>query len=190
MSDKYDANEDSLLSRDVIRELHGRLVNMAGAVLYSGRKLFAEAVDVPHRVYLQQGVDYDHFANEAPETAAEIALIPRPVLGCFGAMDFIMDTALMMEVAQRRPDWYKTSIRFLRRNSQNALDLLQRRRNGCASPVGRSQGPASDTASTAHACCDAAPGGFRSRPAAPYDTAVEPPGKQTPQSVVFGSESS
>lgn len=106
VSDKYEAQEDSVLSKDVIRGLHGRLLNMAGAVLYSGRKLFDEAVDVPHRVYLQQAVDYDHFANEALETAPEIASIPRPVLGYFGAMDFVMDTALMMEVAQRRPEWH------------------------------------------------------------------------------------
>jgi glycosyltransferase involved in cell wall biosynthesis len=106
VSDKYDANEDSALSKDVIRELHRRLINMAGAVLYSGRKLFDEAGDVPHRVYLQQAVDYDHFANQAQETALEIVSIPHPVLGYFGAMDFVMDIALMMEVARRRPDWH------------------------------------------------------------------------------------
>lgn len=105
VSDKYDANEDSPLSKDVIRELHGRLVRIAGVVLYSGRKLFDEAVDVPHRVYLQQAVDFEHFANAAPETAPEIKHISRPVLGYFGAMDFVMDTALIKEVARRRPDW-------------------------------------------------------------------------------------
>ena len=110
VSDKYDANEDSALSKDVIRKLHGRLIDMAGAVLYSGRMLFDEAVDVPHRVYLQQAVDYDHFANPAQETAAEVASIPHPVLGYFGAMDFIMDTALMMEVARRRPQWHWVMI--------------------------------------------------------------------------------
>jgi glycosyltransferase involved in cell wall biosynthesis len=106
VSDKYDANEDSPISKDVIRELHNRLVQMAGAVLYSGRKLFAEAVDVPHRVYLQQAVDFDRFTDEGQAMASEIDSIPHPVLGYFGAMDFIMDTALMNEVARRRPDWH------------------------------------------------------------------------------------
>ena len=45
VSDKYDANEDSALSKDVIRELHRRLIDMAGAVLFSGRRLFDEADD-------------------------------------------------------------------------------------------------------------------------------------------------
>ena len=110
VSDKYDSNEDGVLSKNVIRELHDRLIDMAGAVLYSGRKLFDEAADVRHRVYLQQAVDYDHFANQAPETAAEVASIPHPVLGYFGAMDFVMDSALMMEVARRRPDWHWVMI--------------------------------------------------------------------------------
>lgn len=106
VSDKYDANEDSALAKDVIRGLHARLIAMAGAVLYSGRKLFDEATDVPHRVYLQQAVDYAHFASEAAETAPEVASIPRPVLGYFGQMDFVMDSQLMMEVARRRPHWH------------------------------------------------------------------------------------
>lgn len=106
VSDKYDANEDSALSKSVIRDLHTRLIEMAGVVLYSGRKLFDEAVDVPHRIYLQQAVDYEHFAVEAADTAADIAAIPRPVLGYFGMMDFVMDTDLMNEVAKRRPEWH------------------------------------------------------------------------------------
>lgn len=110
VSDKYEANQDSAISANVIRGLHERLVRMAGAVLYSGRKLFDEAVDVPHRVYLEQAVDYDHFANPSPDTAAEIEPIPYPVLGYFGAMDFIMDTALIQQVAERRPGWHWVMI--------------------------------------------------------------------------------
>ncbi|HVU47801.1 MAG TPA: glycosyltransferase [Terracidiphilus sp.] len=121
VSDKYDANEDSALSKDVIRQLHSKLINMASVVFYSGRKLFDEAADVPHRVYLQQAVDYDHFANEAAETAPDIAAIPRPVLGYFGAMDFVMDTELMNEVARRRPDWHWALI-GMRSNLMQAVN--------------------------------------------------------------------
>ena len=110
VSDKYEANQDSAISASVIRGLHERLVRMAGAVLYSGRKLFDEAVDVPHRVFLEQAVDYHHFADAPPDTAAEIEPIPHPVLGYFGAMDFIMDTALIQQVAERRPDWHWVMI--------------------------------------------------------------------------------
>jgi len=121
VSDKYDANEDSALSKDVIRRMHDRLIAMAGAVLYSGRRLFDEAADVPHRVYLQQAVDYDHFASAAADTAPEIASIPRPLLGYFGQMDFVMDTALMTEVAKRRPDWHWALI-GMRSNTMQGAD--------------------------------------------------------------------
>src|SRR5204863_9684262 len=70
-----------------------------------GRELF-EASDLPHRYFLEQAVDFDHFANEAPKTVAEVIDIPRPVLGYFGAMDHVMDVPLMEEVARRRPQWH------------------------------------------------------------------------------------
>ena len=40
VSDKYDANEDSALSAQVIREYDRQLKDAADVVLYSGRKLF------------------------------------------------------------------------------------------------------------------------------------------------------
>ena len=105
VSDKYDANEDSALSRDVIRSLDQRLQRMAGVVLYSGRKLFEESSG-PHGYFLEQAVDYDHFAQLPNEVAAAAAAIPHPVLGYFGAMDYVLDTQLIEEVARRRPEWH------------------------------------------------------------------------------------
>lgn len=105
VSDKYDANEDSAVSRAVIRALDGKLKTIADVVMYSGRKLFQES-DLPNRYFLQQAVDFDHFANEASATAPEIARIPHPVLGYMGAQDYVMDAALVEEIAQRRPDWH------------------------------------------------------------------------------------
>ncbi|SRR5208337_976457 len=105
VSDKYDANEDSALPREVIRSLDSRLKSAADVVMYSGRKLFEES-DLPHRYFLEQAVDFDHFAIEAPATAEDIADVPHPVLGYFGAMDYVMDVALIEEVARRRPDWH------------------------------------------------------------------------------------
>ena len=104
VSDKYDANEDSALSANVIRDMDRRLKQMAAVVMYSGRKLFEEA-DVPHRYFLEQAVDYQHFAQPA-EVSPEVRSIPRPVLGYFGYMDYVMDVALIEEVCKLRPDWH------------------------------------------------------------------------------------
>ena len=105
VSDKYDANEDSALAREVIHALDDRLKRSADVVLYSGRKLFDES-DLPHRYFLEQAVDFDHFAVPSSETAQDIGAIPHPVLGYFGTMDYVMDVALIEEVARRRPDWH------------------------------------------------------------------------------------
>ena len=105
VSDKYDANEDSALSAKVIRTLDRRLKEAADVVMYSGRKLFQEATE-SNRFFLEQAVDFEHFANTQVEPASELAGIPHPILGYFGAMDYVMDTDLMAEVSRLRPGWH------------------------------------------------------------------------------------
>jgi glycosyltransferase involved in cell wall biosynthesis len=105
VSDKYDANEDSALSADVIRSFDRKLKQSADVVMFSGRRLFEESRE-PNRFYLEQAVDFEHFATEAREMSPEVADIPRPILGYFGAMDYVMDTDLMSEVSRLRPDWH------------------------------------------------------------------------------------
>jgi len=106
VSDKYDFNEDSALSRTVIRDMDARLKRSAAVVMYSGRKLYEEA-EISHRYFLEQAVDYERFANLPPGTPPDIAAIPRPVLGYVGAADwYTMDVALIEHVARVRPDWH------------------------------------------------------------------------------------
>ena len=105
VSDKYDANEDSALSAQVIRRYDRQLKDAADVVLYSGRKLFSEATE-PNRFFLEQAVDFEHFSDLKGEPAPELDGIPHPILGYFGAMDYVMDTELMAEVARLRPGWH------------------------------------------------------------------------------------
>src|SRR5467141_3531138 len=106
VSDKYDFNEDSALSRTVIRDMDSRLKQRAAVVMYSGRKLYEEA-EFGHRYFLEQAVDYERFANLPSETPPDIAAIPRPVLGYIGAADwYTMDVPLIEHVAKARPDWH------------------------------------------------------------------------------------
>jgi glycosyltransferase involved in cell wall biosynthesis len=105
VSDKYDANEDSALSAQVIRTYDRELKGAADVVLYSGRKLFLEATE-PNRFFLEQAVDFDHFSNLKGECAPELDNIPHPILGYFGSMDYVMDTELMAKVARLRPGWH------------------------------------------------------------------------------------
>jgi glycosyltransferase involved in cell wall biosynthesis len=111
VSDKYEANEDSALSKQVIRDLDLQLKSSADVVMYSGRKLFQEATEA-NRFFLEQAVDYEHFSNLNVQAAPELAGIPHPTLGYFGAMDHVMDSDLMAEVARLRPEWHWVLLGF------------------------------------------------------------------------------
>jgi glycosyltransferase involved in cell wall biosynthesis len=111
VSDKYDANTmDHATDPALIRRLHERAIDAADLVFYSGRKLFTEATRGCERSYLlEQGVDYEHWrrvGEGAIEVAPEIAAIPRPRLGYFGAVEpWLVDQELIKRASRERPEW-------------------------------------------------------------------------------------
>jgi len=111
VSDKYDANTMDHATDPVhIRKLHEHAIDAADLVFYSGRKLFDEATRGRERSYLlEQGVDYDHWSRVGSgeiEVAPEVASIPRPRLGYFGAIEpWLVDQELIKRAARERPEW-------------------------------------------------------------------------------------
>jgi glycosyltransferase involved in cell wall biosynthesis len=111
VSDKYDANTmDHATDPALIRRLHENAIDAADLVFYSGRKLFTEARRGCERSHLlEQGVDYDHWRRVGDgtiEVAPEIARIPRPRLGYFGAVEpWLVDQELIKRAASERPEW-------------------------------------------------------------------------------------
>jgi glycosyltransferase involved in cell wall biosynthesis len=111
VSDKYDANTmDHATDPALIRRLHEQAIDAADLIFYSGRKLFTEATRGAERSHLlEQGVDYDHWrrvSEGAIEVAPEIARIPRPRLGYFGAIEpWLVDQELIKRSSRERPDW-------------------------------------------------------------------------------------
>ncbi len=75
VSDKYEANEDSALSAQVIRRYDRYLKDAAAVVMYSGRKLFGEATE-SNRYFLEQAVDFEHFSNLDVPPAPELSRHP------------------------------------------------------------------------------------------------------------------
>ncbi len=112
VSDKYDANTmDHATDPKTIRRLHERALDAADIVLYSGRKLLAEATRARERSYLlEQAVDFDHWAKVGGgelEVAAEVARIPRPRVGYFGAIEpWLVDQELVRRASRERPSWH------------------------------------------------------------------------------------
>jgi glycosyltransferase involved in cell wall biosynthesis len=111
VSDKYDANTmDHATDPALIRRLHEHAIDAADLVFYSGRKLFNEATrGCEHSYLLEQGVDYDHWRRVGEGSIAvapEIANIPRPRLGYFGAIEpWLVDQELIKRAARERPKW-------------------------------------------------------------------------------------
>jgi glycosyltransferase involved in cell wall biosynthesis len=117
VSDKYDANKmDHATSGDIIRAMHRKLLAAADLIYYSGRKLYEEALAAhPERAakskMLEQAVDFDHFAQATaatpPPSPEDIASIPAPRLGYFGALDpWLVDQQLVRYVSAARPEWH------------------------------------------------------------------------------------
>jgi glycosyltransferase involved in cell wall biosynthesis len=111
VSDKYDANTmDHATDPALIRTLHERAIDAADLIFYSGRKLFNEATRGYERSHLlEQGVDYDHWRHVADGkigVAPEIANIPRPRLGYFGAIEpWLVDQELIKRASRERSEW-------------------------------------------------------------------------------------
>ncbi|HVS83656.1 MAG TPA: glycosyltransferase [Pyrinomonadaceae bacterium] len=111
VSDKYEANTmDHGTDPALIREFHERAIDAADLILYSSRKLLAEAIVGRDRSYLlEQAVDFDHWSRVATgelEVAPEVASIPRPRLGYFGAIEsWLVDGELIKRASRERPDW-------------------------------------------------------------------------------------
>ncbi|HEV8426367.1 MAG TPA: glycosyltransferase [Pyrinomonadaceae bacterium] len=111
VSDKYDANTmDHATDPALITRLHERAIDAADLIFYSGRKLFIEATRGWERSHLlEQGVDYDHWRRVGEGTidvAPEIANIPRPRLGYFGAIEpWLVDQELIKQARRERPEW-------------------------------------------------------------------------------------
>jgi glycosyltransferase involved in cell wall biosynthesis len=109
VSDKYDANTmDHTTDPSFIRALHERAIDGAALIFYSSRKLFTEVTRGRERSYLlEQAVDFDHWSRVSQlAIASEVARIPRPRLGYFGAIEpWLVDQALIKRVSRERPEW-------------------------------------------------------------------------------------
>ena len=123
VSDKYDANsEDHATDAETIRRLHRLAIEKADIVLYSGRKLLAEAETGREKSFLlEQAVDFQHWSQVGAENAAiapEIAAVPRPRIGYFGAIEpWLVDRELIKRASRERPEWQWVFIGNLSRGT-------------------------------------------------------------------------
>jgi glycosyltransferase involved in cell wall biosynthesis len=144
VSDKYDANTmDHATDPALITTLHERAIDAADLIFYSGRKLFVEATRGWERSHLlEQGVDYEHWRQVGEGTidvAPEIAKIPHPRLGYFGAIEpWLVDQELIKRAARERPEWQWVFIG----NKSRGLEIEDLPNTHFLPPVGYADLPA------------------------------------------------
>lgn len=104
--DKYSAF--SGVSAQAILELEEQLLRRADAVIVSADLLFQSKAKInPRTALIRHGVDHTHFRkalDPATVVPAEIASLPKPVIGFFGLIADWVDTELMAHVARSFPE--------------------------------------------------------------------------------------
>jgi glycosyltransferase involved in cell wall biosynthesis len=104
--DEYSAF--SGVSPRAILELEADLLRKADLVVVSADKLYeTKSPYNPRTVVVRHGVDFYHFRralDPATGVPAEIASLPRPVIGFFGLIADWVDVDLMAEVARQYPN--------------------------------------------------------------------------------------
>ena len=105
-SDRHSEFPES--DRVTIEAMERELLGAADHVLYASRSLLAEerALTGTRAHYLDHGVDLEHFGpHRTSELPADIAAIPEPRVGFFGALDdYLVDFDLLERVAAELPD--------------------------------------------------------------------------------------
>jgi glycosyltransferase involved in cell wall biosynthesis len=96
---------------EYLKKNHARALKEASVVVSVARRLHDQMVTVrPDALYLPNGVDYPHFANNS-NIAVQDPDIPsswlsgKPLAGYCGAMAEWFDYQLLSAVARARPDW-------------------------------------------------------------------------------------
>jgi glycosyltransferase involved in cell wall biosynthesis len=86
-----------------------KLLAAADVVFAGGRKLWqAKKLLNENCHFYGCGVDVTHFGSarsDATEIPADIAPLPKPILGYFGVVDERMDYELLVKLADANPDW-------------------------------------------------------------------------------------
>lgn len=90
-------------------EREAKLLAQADLVFTGGRSLYqARQGRHPHLHLFTSGVEPEHFAralSPATEVSAEIAALPRPILGYYGVIDERIDLNLLDTLAAEHPTW-------------------------------------------------------------------------------------
>lgn len=91
-----------------VRQMDDQLTRQADIVFIAAEVLLERKLEMNERTFVSpHGVDVDHFgaASEPGPVPADIADLPRPVVGFFGLIEAWIDQGLVEYLAKARPNW-------------------------------------------------------------------------------------
>ena len=108
--DRWSEFPDSLANtqwRELVAQFETQLLETADVVLCSAEGLFEakQSVAKGRCALVRNGADVEHFAPLSRPVPADLASLPRPLVGYVGAVAEWVDFALVREAALLRPDW-------------------------------------------------------------------------------------
>ncbi|MBW3624388.1 MAG: glycosyltransferase family 1 protein [Armatimonadetes bacterium] len=89
-------------------EVERKLLGEADLVFTGGRSIYESKRPCNERCYrFDSGVDLDHFARATSDIPlpGDVAHLPRPIIGYFGAIDERIDYPAIRAMAEAHPDW-------------------------------------------------------------------------------------
>ncbi len=104
-SDLHSAFEET--DQDLIRQLERELLSQSDLVLYTSHSLMRteQSLSGDRAVFLDHGVDFEHFASAGSPAPRELVDIPRPIVGFFGGIDdYVVNLDLLKRVAEELPE--------------------------------------------------------------------------------------
>ena len=97
------------VKRQTVDTMEKRLLGMADTTFASAKELFdRKNHHASGMVFVPNGADVNHFAQAREEKlplAAEVANLPRPVVGYIGAISQWMDQDMLVALAEKYPQW-------------------------------------------------------------------------------------
>ncbi len=118
--------DDAAIRAETIKEMEADAISRSDMVFVTSPALYESKRHLhPSVTLVENGVDYELFANPDPETAYPIDLleIPHPLIGYVGVINEKLDLQLLTAIARKQPQWQLVLVGPVA--LKNEKDLLQ-----------------------------------------------------------------
>lgn len=96
----FSTNDPAMLKEEEMLSRNSDLILVTSRKLQEEQRRYSSSC-----LLAPNACEFEHFSISLGATPAELAALPRPIIGYYGAISEWFDTELVAEVARQRPDW-------------------------------------------------------------------------------------